>query len=111
MRDDCPVEQCRTRAQHTDSSVIYSSAPNRPVPTLAMPVPANLTTKNALLSQTRQFRTHDKGPSEMYFPQLTNGALMYPPLGESTASALARASAGGAMIAGDLGPGRSDVTS
>jgi len=110
MRDDCPVEQCRIRVQHTDSSVIYSSAPNRPVPTLAMPVPANLTSKNPLLSQTRQFGTHDEGPSELCFSQLTNGAHMYPPFDESTASALARASAGGAMIAGNLGQGRSVST-
>src|SRR5712691_6333281 len=85
---DCPVEQCGLRDQHTDSSVIYLSAPKRRVPTLAMPVPTNPTTENVLLSQPRQFGTHDNGPSEMCFSQLTNAAHtgMYPPLDESTAS-------------------------
>ena len=111
MRDDCPFEQCRLRVQHTDSSVIYSSAPKRPVPTLAMPVPTNPTTKHVLLSQPRQFGTHDMGPSEMGFSQLTNAAHMSPSLNETTASALARASAGGEMIPGGLGQGRSDPAS
>ena len=75
-----------------------------------MPVPANPTAKSVLLSQPRQFGAHDKGPSEMCFSQLTNAARMYPPLDEPTALALARASAGGAMIGGDLGQGKFDTT-
>lgn len=109
MRNDCTVEQCRLRFQHTKSSVVYSSAPKGPAPTLAMPVPANPTEKSVSISQPRQFGADDRGQSEMCFSQLTNAARMYPPLDESTALALARASAGGAMIAGDLGQGRSDM--
>ena len=106
MRDDCPVEQCRIQVQHANPSIIYSSALKGPVPTLAMPVPANSTPTNVSFSQQRQFGAPDNRQREMCIPQHTSpNPLHPPPLDEASAVMRARASSGGAMDEMELGQG------
>jgi hypothetical protein len=102
MRDDCPVEQCRVRAQYANPSVIYSSARKAPVPTPIMTLPTNSTPTNVSFPQLRQFGTHDKGQSDMYISQHTNPTPSRPSFDEASAAMLASASSGGEMAEMEL---------
>jgi hypothetical protein len=109
MRDDCPVEQCRIRAQQDNPYVIYSSAPKAPVPTSMTAKPGN---SNVSFPQARQFGTHGKGQSEMRVSQYTNPTPLHPPpIDEASAAMLGRASSGGAMSEMELDQGNSAIVS
>jgi len=111
MRDDCPIEQCRIRVQHTNPSVLYSTPLKGPMATPRTPVSANPMAKNVSLTQPRQFGVHDKGPKEIRISQLARPAPLHLPLDESTSPVFTRAPSGGAMAGGDLSQGRSNAAS
>jgi hypothetical protein len=105
MRDDCPVDQCRTRAQQANSSVIYSSGP-------VLAVPGNPTPTNISFPQARQSGTHGEGQSETRISQYTNPTTLHPPpIDEASAAMLARASSGGATSEMELEKGNPAVVS
>ena len=112
MRDDCPVEQCRIRAQHANPYVIYSSALKSPVPASVIAKPGNSTPTNVSFPQARQFGPHGKGQSEMRISQYTNLTPLHPPpIDEASAAMLERASSGGASSEMELEQGNSVVVS